>query len=130
MVVTARPQLALRTQRVLLTAGHSVEVAGTLRRGLAILHLRPPDGIVLDAEARDTHPGDYDALVAAAHETRVALIVLGDSAIEPALLAFEVGGVALATPPGPFAAVLVEQLCSQGLSAKAAINEATSARGW
>jgi DNA-binding response OmpR family regulator len=130
MVVTAHPQLALRTQRVLLTAGHSVEVAGTLRRGLAILHHRPPDGVVLDAEARDTHPGDYDALVAAAHEARVALIVLGEAAVEPALLAFEVGGVAAAAPPGPLAAALVEQLRSQGLSAEAAINEATAARSW
>lgn len=130
IVVTPYPRLALYTQRVLLATGHAVEVAGTLRRGLAILQHRPPDGVVLDGEARDRHPADYDALVAAVHKAQVALIVLREPAVEPARLAVGTGEPVSAASPSPFAANLVEQLRTQGLSAEAASGQATYAGGW
>lgn len=79
LVIAARPEFALSTQRALLIAGHQVEAAATLRRGLAIVRHRPPDGIVLDSELRQRHGPAYEALVAEAEGAGLAVFELAEA---------------------------------------------------
>lgn len=111
VVIVARYDLALRTQRALFAASHHVEVASTMRRGQAILCHRPPDAIVLDQLMTATQPADYGALLAAARAARVPLLMLEQLAgVEPAVLAVEPGEGALPVFAQPLARSLIEHL--------------------
>jgi DNA-binding response OmpR family regulator len=60
LLICADQRRATRVQVALLRYGYMVEVAGTFRRGLAIIEHRPPTAIVID----ESLPGLDDRLLA------------------------------------------------------------------
>ena len=77
LLICADQRQATRVQVALLRYGYMVEIAGTFRRGLAVIEHRPPMAIVID----ETLPGLdkrllAQALAAGPAQARLAVVML------------------------------------------------------
>jgi DNA-binding response OmpR family regulator len=91
LLISADDRRSARLQVALLRYGLMVEVAGTLRRGLAVAQHRPPAAIVVDEALADVDCAQL-ARVLRADEATARVPVVTVSSGGAALLAAQVGG--------------------------------------
>jgi len=93
LLICADRRRAVRTQVALLQRGCMVELAGTFRRGLAVIQHRPPTAIVIDEALPDLDRTQLAGVLREKPETAtlpVVMLALGESADNPLYPRFDV----------------------------------------